>query len=195
MKVKICGITSIEDAAMCEDLGADALGFVHFPGRSRSRSLSQIAEMCPSVGPMTSSLLICAPSSLTRALSMLDQSGADGLQLYTLEPEDMLQLRETGATVLRVVRPDRLEAAKFAPASDAIVFEDGRPGSGSAYDYSKIPVDSCPRAIIAGGLNVDNLHSAKLMRPYGLDVSSGVERVPGKKDRSLVEEFIRRSKE
>ena len=195
MKVKICGITNREDAAMCEDLGADALGFVHFPGRARSRTLSEIADMCSSIGSLTAKVLICAPTSVTEALSMLYQSGADGLQLYSLEPEETRTLKMSGASVMRVVKPDRMEAVRFSYAVDAIVFENGKPGTGSTYDYSKVPIDSCSRAIIAGGLNLDTLGSAKQMRPYGLDVSSGVERVQGKKDAALVSEFIRRSKE
>ncbi|HIJ17093.1 MAG TPA: N-(5'-phosphoribosyl)anthranilate isomerase, partial [Thermoplasmata archaeon] len=56
------------------------------------------------------------------------------------------------------------------------------------------PVDSCERCIIAGGLNIANMDAALRMRPYALDVSSGVEHSPGRKDRELVSEFIRRCK-
>lgn len=195
MKVKICGVTSPEDAAMCEDLGADALGFVHVPGRGRSRPLGQISDMCNSVGPLTQTFLICSPADVREALAMLEKSGAGGLQLYSLGPEEVEELRDSGVTVFRAVSPDRAEAARFAHSADAIVFEVGTPGTGAAYDYSKTPIDSCPRSIIAGGLTIDTLDLAKRLGPYGLDVSSGVERVPGRKDPELVREFIRRCKE
>lgn len=195
MKVKICGLTSSEDAMMCEDLGADALGFVHYPTRSRSLSLDDISVICSSLGPMTVKVLVSAPSGADDACRMIERSGADAIQLHTLEPNEVESIRERGITAFRVVRPDRSEALRFAECSDALVFENGTPGSGQSYDYSKTPVDCCSRAIIAGGLTAENLHTAKALKPYALDVSSGVERVHGRKDPELVLEFIRRSKE
>ncbi len=103
-------------------------------------------------------------------------------------------VRSHGIASLRVVHPDPSEAKKFAESADALVFENGHPGTGSAYDYSLVPIQVCSRAIIAGGLTISNLEQAKRMTPYGLDVSSGVERAPGRKDPQLVEEFIRRAK-
>lgn len=194
MKVKICGITNLEDAAMCEDLGADALGFVHVDGRSRTLPLGTIREICDSIGPMTTKVLVCCPGSCSHAERMFEASGADTLQLHTLEPDDLDALRHEGISLIRAVAPDRAEASRFAPHADALLFEGGTPGTGSAYDYSTVPVDSCRRCIIAGGLNVTNMDAALGMRPYALDVSSGVERSPGRKDRELVSGFIRRCK-
>ena len=194
MKVKICGITSLADASMCERLGADALGFAHFPGRTRSLPLERIADICSALGPLTTKVLVCAPSGRSEAMRMLDTSHADILQLHSLDPESLADIRRQGVGVIRAVPPIRSEASRFAPASDALLFEDGTPGTGRQYDYSQIPIDLCPRAIIAGGLNLDNLERAKAMNPYALDVSSGVESSPGKKDPALVAEFIRRVK-
>lgn len=195
MKVKICGVTNAEDGAMCEDLGADAVGFVHLPGRSRSRSLGEITDMCSSLGPVTAKVLVCSPRTIDSALSMLAGSGADILQLYTLKPNELEELRDRGAKVLRVVKPADADVAKFASTSDALVFEEGTPGTGASYDYSMIPHKLCQRAFIAGGLTPENVHIAKALRPYGVDVSTGVESVPGRKDREKVEAFIRRCKE
>lgn len=195
MKVKICGITSAKDASMCEEKGADALGFVQFPGRKRSISLEAISDICSSLGPMTAKILVCAPRGPEDAMDMLERSGADIIQTYTLEPASLADMRRQGVRVFRAVSPIRSEAARFAPVTDALVFEDGMPGTGKAFDYSRVPVDACPRSIIAGGLNLENLEKAKAMRPYALDVSSGVESSPGRKDPLLVAEFIRRAKE
>lgn len=194
MKVKVCGITSAEDAAMCEELGADALGFVHVVGRMRSRPLDQIAEMVTALGPMTTKVLVCAPESVSQAEMMFGRTGVDMLQLHSLDPEALDVLASHGIPVIRSVRPDREDAAKYAHHADILLFEGGNPGTGSAYDYSIVPVDSCKRCIIAGGLTVENMDSALRMRPYALDVSSGVERTPGRKDQLLVSEFIRRCK-
>jgi len=194
VKVKICGITSLGDASMCEDLGADALGFVYYRGRMRSLPLAKISEICASIGPLTTKVLVCAPGNVAEAIDMLEGSSADVLQLYSLRPEDMTVLRDRGIPIFRTVPPERSEAIRFSQCADALVFENGAPGLGRSYDYARVPIDCCPRAFIAGGLTTANLHLAKAMNPYGLDVSSGVESAPGKKDPALVSEFIRRCK-
>lgn len=195
MKVKICGITSIEDAKMCEDEGADALGFVHFPGRTRSLPLSKIAEIMDSVGPMTTRVLVCDPKSVQEASEFSRITGADALQVYSLPPRMLQEFRDLGGTVIRAVEPAKDAATFFAGCADALLFETGRPGTGTSYDYSKVPTECHPRSIIAGGLRIDNLSRAKEKKPYALDVSSGVESEVGRKDQRLVSEFIRRCKE
>jgi len=192
MKVKICGITSLEDATMCSELGADMIGFVHVPGRERSLAVEKISEICSSLGRGTPKVLVSAPHDLNEALDLLGSSGADVLQLYSLEPSDLIKLRRMRVMVFRVVPPDLSEATRFSESADALVFENGRPGTGSSYDYATIPIDCCAKAIIAGGLTLENLHTAKGLGPYALDVSSGVESSPGKKDPAMVAEFIRR---
>ena len=194
MRVKICGLTNAEDAAMCEDAGADALGFVHVKGRSRSIPLSYVNEICNSLGPMTTTVLVCSPSSVFDAADLFDQSGVDVLQLHSLEPSQVAGLRQSGVPVIRAVKPDRRVAMRYADHVNALLFERGKPGTGASYDYSKVPVDCHPRSIIAGGLNLDNVALALSMKPYAVDVSSGVETAKGKKDPVLVTEFIRRCK-
>ncbi len=194
MRVKICGITNGPDAEMCEDEGADALGFVHVEGRSRSLPLKDIKDICSTLGPMTTTVLVCSPKSVFEAADMFDQSGVNVLQLHSLEPDQVSNLYDQGISIIRAVRPDRVEAMRYANQVHALLFEGGRPGTGTAYDHSKVPLDCHPRSIIAGGLNVDNLGSVISMKPYALDVSSGVERAEGRKDPQLVSEFIRRCK-
>jgi phosphoribosylanthranilate isomerase len=191
MKVKICGITSEEDAHMCEDLGADALGFVHYPGRNRSLSLEKICEICSTLGPLTTRVLICNPMGPNEAIHILEKSGADVLQTYSLSPVFISRVKESGIRVIRAVTLEIKQVEKFEGVADALVFEAGIPGTGTSYDYSKIPIDSCSRAIVAGGLSPFNLNEVKELRPYGVDVSSGVETIPGKKDMVLVDLFIR----
>lgn len=195
MKVKICGITNLHDAVICEELGADATGFVNVRGRQRSIPLDLVRDICSTLGPMTAKVLVCAPSDAAQALRMLERSGADLLQLHSLVPEEIHVLKAHGVGIIRAVPPVRAEAARFAECADALLFEGGPPGTGTAYDYSSVPLEVCRRGIIAGGLRLDNLHLAKAAGPYALDVSSGVERAPGRKDPALVTEFIRRCRE
>jgi len=192
MKVKICGITNQEDAQMCERLGADALGLVHFPGRSRSMSLDSISEIMSTIGPFTKKVLVSDPRSVDEASSMVDKTGADLLQAYNLSVNQIEELDEIDVKVLRVVYPIRSEAMEFARCAKGLVFENGEPGTGTGYDYGAIPLDVCAVTIIAGGLNLANLDKVLGLSPYGVDVSSGVESVPCRKDPSLVKEFIRR---
>lgn len=194
MKVKICGITNLQDAAMCEDMGADALGFVHVRGRRRSRDLGAISDMCSSLGPMTTKVLVCRPRDHYEAERMFAASGADILQLHSLEPTSLDALRLGGIPVIRAVPPTPAAASKYASHADILLFEKSTPGTGSSYDYSTVPAGSCERFIIAGGLNCRNMDGALRMKPYALDVSSGVERSLGQKDPGLVSEFIRRCK-
>jgi phosphoribosylanthranilate isomerase len=192
MKVKICGITNQEDAQMCERLGADALGLVHFPGRSRSMSLDSISAIMSTIGPFTKKVLVGDPRSADEASSMIDKTGADLLQAYNLSVNQIEELDEIDVKVLRVVHPIRSEAMEFARCAKGLVFEKGEPGTGAGYDYGAIPLDVCAVIIIAGGLDLTNLDRVIGLSPYGVDVSSGVESIPGRKDPSLVEEFIRR---
>lgn len=194
MKVKVCGVTNLEDAVMCEELGADAVGFVHVKGRSRSLPLAAIAEICSSLGPMVTRVLVCAPCDVSEALRMADGSRVDVIQMYSLDPQAVGEIRRQGVKVIRALLPIRSEAIRFGDTADALLFESGMPGTGTPIDLSLIPIDGCRRAIIAGGLNPGNLEAAKALKPYALDVSSGVERTPGRKDPGLVAEFIRRAK-
>jgi len=195
MKVKICGIRTEEDAHLCEELGADALGFVHFPGRMRSLSLNRIREMCETLGPIITRVLICNPEGPRQALDMLERSGTDVLQTYSLSPLFISRVKEGGGRIIRAIGPNLNDARRFAPVADALVFEAGVPGTGTKYDYSKIPIESCNRAIVAGGIDPTNLEEVKALGPYGIDVSSGVESIPGEKDPVLVREFIRRCRQ
>jgi len=192
MHVKICGLTNLSDALMCEELGADALGFVHVTGRRRSLEVDAVSYLMASIRSSVSKVLVCAPRNVTEAVDLFERAGADILQLHTLEPDDVASLRDSDIPVIRAVPADRAVAESFAPHAYALLFESGVPGTGSSYDYSTVPVDVCHRPIIAGGLRPDNLDGALAMGPYGVDVSSGVESAPGRKDPDLVAAFIRR---
>lgn len=194
MKVKICGIMSADDAVMCESFGADALGFVHFPGRKRSIPIDLIKEIVPTLGPMLTKVLVCAPRTSSEAIELGTRANVDVIQLYTLDTSSVLRIKAQGFRVIRAFTPQNTEVAQFKEVADAILFDGSVPGSGQAYDYSTVPIKCCRRVIIAGGLTVNNLHIAKALNPYALDVSSGVEQSIGKKDPKLVSEFIRRCK-
>jgi phosphoribosylanthranilate isomerase len=163
--------------------------------RTCSASSISLAEIIESLGSPTQKVLACDPESAEEAYEFSRISGADMLQLYSLQPQVLQELRDLGGSAIRAVKPDRAEVARFVNCADALLFEMGEPGTGASYDYSKAPTECCPKSIIGGGLRADNLDAAKAKNPYALDVSSGVESVPGRKDPRLVSEFIRRCKE
>jgi phosphoribosylanthranilate isomerase len=192
LKVKICGITNAEDAWMCESFDPDALGFVHYPSKARSLPLKDIRDITSTIGPFTKTVLVCLPGSVDAAVKMVEDAGVDVIQLYTFGRSEIEKIKACGIPVIRAVKPLEKEIQEFFDVADALLFDGPVPGSGLSHDYRSIPIKSCRRAIIAGGLNLDNLHVVKSLKPYGVDVSSGVERTIGKKDPQLVSEFIRR---
>jgi len=103
-----------------------------------------------------------------------------------------LFLKSHGIRTIRAVDPFSGEADTYEKVVDALLFEVGTPGTGAAYDHCSAPVSRYERVIVAGGLNPFNISEVADMRPYGVDVSSGVEVSVGKKDPSLVKDFIMR---
>lgn len=194
MKVKICGITNAEDAWMCESFDPDALGFVHYPLKARSLPLENIRDISSTIGPFTKKVLVCLPGNVDVAVKMVEDAGVDVIQLYTFCRSEIETIKACGIPVIRAVKPVEREIQEFVGVADALLFDGPVPGSGLSHDYTKIPIKSCHKAIIAGGLTLENLDIVKALKPYGVDVSSGVERTIGKKDPQLVSEFIRRCK-
>ena len=192
MKIKICGITKTEDATMCEELGADAIGCVHIPGRERSLQLMEILDIFTSLSPFTTRVLVCTPVNVEDAMALMEKSEADVLQVYSLSPEELLELRSNGVRTIRAVDPFSSEVNDYEGCTDALLFERGVPGTGTSYDHSSIPLKDFRRVIIAGGLDPSNVTRVVRMRPYAVDVSSGVERTKGRKEPDLVKEFIGR---
>ncbi len=192
MKVKICGLTNIEDAVMCEELGADAIGCVHVPGRDRSLEPDAISDVFSSLSPFTTRVIVCAPADVDEAVRLVEASDADVLQLHSLLPSDLMVLRSNGIRTIRSVDPFSAEADRYEGIVDALLFERGEPGTGTAYGHSSAPITGYRRVIIAGGLDASNVSEAASLGAYALDVSSGVESATGKKDPRLVRDFIKR---
>ena len=182
-KVKVCGITNVDDAVMCEEEVVDAIGLVHVPGDERSLSLREINEICSTVGPWVTRVLICRPKGPKGAIRMLEDSGADVVQTYTMPPMFLSRLRDAGVRVIRVVGPGE-DPGAYADHVDALVLDAMTSG-----DLSTMPVGSYRRAIMAGDAGLDGIVS---LRPYGVDVSSAVESAVGRKDRDLVRSLVQR---
>lgn len=200
-RVKICGITNLGDALHASACGADALGFVFFPGSPRfidpDRARRIIAELPPLV--TTVGLFVNEPPARIR--EMVAFCGLDTVQLHGDEEPD-----QCSYPPCRVIKALRLQKQMTAglfnsyPVSalllDAYVAERFG-GTGQRCDWAQAAaVARDHRVILAGGLDPENVAEAVCqVRPYGVDVSSGVERQPGEKDPEQVARFIRMAKE
>lgn len=216
MKVKICGITRIEDAECASRAGADFLGFVFYPKSPRyiapadaGALIRQWRNRQVTAGRHLRTVGLCVgltPDELARAAT---ESGADLLQIYgTYAPETLVALT---APLFKTIRPATAEAAldeagQFAPLAPAQgprllvdAFEPGAwGGTGKQTDW-QLAAQLCrryPRTLLAGGLNPQNVGTAiAQVQPWGVDVSSGVEAGPGIKDHAAVQAFVSNAKQ
>lgn len=201
VKVKICGITNKEDALLSCEAGADAIGIVLAPeAKSRHRYVpfEEAVEILEVVPPFVSTVAVIVNEPMENWVKYL--SYFDYVQMCGEEkPEDI----PLGQSIIKAFHVDEnfsleqmlaykvrgyLLDAKVAGAH-------GGTGKTCNWEKAKEAVETGKPVILAGGLNIDNVADAvRLVRPYGVDVSTGVEMYPGKKDKDLVKEFIYRAK-
>ncbi len=174
VKVKICGITNPEDALMAVEAGADALGFVFFPGSPRYISPEQAEVIIRCLPPFVQTVGLFINEEPATVNRIADQCGLDLVQLHGEETPDYCV-----AIKRRIIKAFRV---KDASSLDGMA------------DYR---VDIAARAaasqtiILAGGLTPENVAGAiATVKPYAVDVSSGVESAPGKKDARLIKAFV-----
>lgn len=194
MFVKICGITSEEDALLAVAVGANAVGFVFAPS-SRQVTATQAGQIASRLPNEILTVGVFRDQAPKRVVKLAQQSGMRAVQLHGSEtPEQVAEVRDRGINiVLKAVTAGtpQLENARSYGA-DAILVDGKSPGSGEVYDWSL--TDNAPmgiKLILAGGLNPDNVADAiARTKPWGVDVSSGVEKAPGEKDANLVRDFV-----
>jgi phosphoribosylanthranilate isomerase len=194
--VKICGITRREDAEAAARLGADFVGFVLWPGSPRATTIERVREIVAEL-----------PLSVTPVGVFVDPSADDinaaaaaGIRLAQIHSETAAAL--PGVTV-PVVRAVHLDGEGIAPdIPDPFVLLDAhdpvtRGGTGRTIDWQRASrIARVRRVILAGGLTPANVRKAIVaVRPYGVDVASGVEASPGVKDYGLMRDFLQAAKE
>jgi len=201
VKVKICGITNVEDAQAAIAAGADLLGFVFAEESPRCVSIEQAATIAAIVPPyvVRVGLFVNAPEEL-----VMHAMNACGLQLLQFHGEESADYcRQFGAMCMKAFRvkgPETIQSLAEFPTDawllDAFV-SGQRGGTGLAFNWD-LAVDAIQLGrpvFLAGGLTPDNVGEAvRKVQPYGVDVSSGVESSPGKKDHAKVRQFIQAAK-
>lgn len=198
--VKICGITNLDDALFCAERGADALGFNFYTRSDRYIRPDEARKIVERLPEHVTKVGVFVNSRRERVEKVLGEVKLSALQFHGSEhPEDCVNFDVSVIKALRV-------GPTFAPSDllryevDAYLLDTHRLGSyggtGHSFDWNMaVASKQFGKIIISGGLNPSNIEAAvRFVRPYGVDVCSGIESRPGKKDWKMVRDFIARAK-
>jgi phosphoribosylanthranilate isomerase len=191
--VKICGITSEADALLCISLGADALGFMFAPS-SRQISVQTAGDIVKRLPPEILTVGVFRDEAPQRVVEMVHQAGLGAAQLHGHESAQETQwIRARLPVVIKAFPAGDRTISRFEEfGADFLLVDGDTPGSGEVFDWKLAEGVADPtRLIVAGGLRPDNVAQVVAhLRPAGVDVSTGVESAPGRKDPLLVREFV-----
>ena len=199
VRVKICGLTRLEDVQAAVDAGADALGFVFHPRSPRHLELAQAERLIAAVPPLVSVVGLFADADADTVRATCAALPLDQLQFHGFETA--AYCRQFGRRWYKAVPMRDLDDAQAVtdwlaayPDSSGFLYDTyGKSqsgGSGTAFDWGKLPAHCAPR-LLAGGLNPDNVAAAiRACHPFAVDVSSGVESAPGIKSSAKMQRFI-----
>jgi phosphoribosylanthranilate isomerase len=197
MFVKICGITSEEDALLAIAMGADAVSFVFAPS-SRQVAAGLVRDIVRRLPPEVLTVGVFRDESPQRVCEIVNSIGLRAAQLHGHETVEQTKLVRSKVQFVIKGFPAGDPALDRADdfGADAILIDSHAPGSGEMFDWSLAegaPINR--RVILAGGLTPDNVTEAiERVKPWGVDVSTGVETGPGRKDARLVRDFVRNAK-
>lgn len=201
VRIKICGITRIEDALAAAKAGADAIGLVFHAASPRAVGIEQAAAIVQELPPFVTTVGLFVDASQERVNQVLSQVPLDLLQFHGDEPDDFCQrFARPYLKALRVRAGDDLNAlAACWPGACGILLDSYKPGvpggTGETFDWSMIPAQRDWNLVLAGGLNADNVRQAiELATPWAVDISGGVEAGKGIKDASKINAFIQEVK-
>jgi phosphoribosylanthranilate isomerase len=202
-RVKICGITHRGDLDAVVAAGADAIGVtVDVPVETpREIDRGRAGDLVARAPPFVTTVLVMMPETVEAATELAESVQPDAIQVHGgLSPEELAVLSESiRPRVIRAVSPD--DAARYDASADALLVdsldEAGGGGTGESHDWDRtrelVETLSSP-VILAGGLTPENVAEAvETVRPFAVDVASGVEARPGRKDHDAVESFIERA--
>jgi phosphoribosylanthranilate isomerase len=196
-RVKICGITRLEDARTAVAAGADALGFVFYPPSPRNVSVEQAADIACRIPPFVTRVGLFVNADRDTIAEVVERVGIDLIQFHGDECPDYCAGH--GRPYIKAVRmKDDVDVAaerRRYCAAAALLLDAYRPGipggTGKAFDWQRIPAELAGEIILAGGLTPENVVEAiRAVNPYAVDVSGGVERAKGVKDPDKIHRFM-----
>jgi phosphoribosylanthranilate isomerase len=198
VRIKVCGMTRAEDVAEAARLGVDAVGLVFYPKSPRNVSIDQARELVTALPAFVTVTALFLDPDRDHVQRVLDNVRVELLQFHGGEPAEFC--RGFGRPYIKAVpmggQVDVSEYAQRHAGAAALLLDSHaagqRGGTGVSFDWASLPKVEGPPVILAGGLNPSNVGTAiRIVRPYGVDVSSGVESAPGIKDIGKMADFMR----
>lgn len=196
-RVKICGITRIEDALAAVNAGADAIGLVFYDASPRCVDLETAKAIAIAAGPFVTLVALFVNPTAAEVNKVLSQLDPDVLQFHGDEDEAFCS--QFNRRYLKAIRMAEgidpgAETAKF-PSASGFLFDawnrDKYGGTGETFDWGRVPQGEIFPVVLAGGLNPGNVADAvSRVKPYAVDVSGGVESAPGVKSADQILHFI-----
>jgi phosphoribosylanthranilate isomerase len=201
IRVKICGITSVADAQLAVQAGADAIGMVFYAPSPRAVTIDQARLIAQSVGPFVTLVGLFVDAENFFIEEVLAKVSLHVLQFHGDESHDFCESFQRPYLKAIRMRPDlnvEKAIADYPGASGILLdaYRAGVPGgTGETFDWQRVPKNSTKPIVLAGGLTPENVAQAiNTTQVYGVDVSGGVESSPGKKDAQKVQTFIHNAK-
>ncbi|CAN5330317.1 phosphoribosylanthranilate isomerase [soil metagenome] len=203
--IKICGITNLDDARVAAAFGADSLGFNFYTKSPRFIAHGAAREIINEVGESVMTVGVFVNEPVERVQQMASEADIGMIQLHGDETAEYVKeiKKRCGLEVIKAFRISQASEIGMIDdfAADDILLDAYSPilygGSGETTDWglARRFAEAHPKVYLAGGLNAENVKIAiKTVRPFAVDVASGVESVNGRKDQKKLEEFIRNAK-
>jgi len=195
VKVKICGITNLEDALLCEELGADAIGFIFYKHSKRYIDPKSAKEITRELLPFTLKVGVFVNEKIENIKSLSDLAGLNIVQLHGDETPNVIS--EINLPVIKAFRIkkgfDFNILNQFTNCSFLLdsfsTTQYG--GTGQKFDWNIIPEEYRSKIILSGGVSSSNIQKIVTeINPYAVDVSSSLEKYPGKKSSEKLKEFF-----
>ncbi len=199
-RIKICGITRIEDALCAARAGADAIGLIFYEPSPRAVTIEQAISIANALPPFVSTVALFVNAAPREVDAVISRLAPSMLQFHG--DEDPAYCTQFGLPFMKAIRvgggmtaDDLLEyASEFVAARASLLdtlSQGVYGGSGESFDWQIIPAVMRHRIVLSGGLQPDNVAAAvRMIRPFAVDVSSGVEIQKGVKDHAKIEKFI-----
>jgi len=200
VKVKVCGMTSLKDALVAVEVGADAVGFIFYKKSPRSVTMKTVREIVLELPPFVDTVGVFVDETAEQINKIADYCNLDIIQLHGDEsPTFCKKIRRK---VIKAFRIKDMQSVKKLSSFQVSGFlldtfsENLHGGTGKVFDWNlALPAKKFGPVIMAGGLTPNNVQQAvRQIRPYGVDVCSGVESEPGIKDHKKVRAFLNNAK-
>lgn len=197
MKIKVCGITNLEDALLCESNGADLLGFIFYERSKRFINFADAKKIIKKISLFTLKVGVFVNETADYINSAVNQLKLSAVQLHGDESEELAE--KIDAPVIKSFRINEEfnfnkigNYKNITPLLDTFSNSEYG-GTGRSFNWENIPNELRPKIILAGGISIKNIEEVYFkIKPLAVDLSSSLEIEPGKKDESKVKEFFQK---